>query len=98
MTSSIIDILMSLQCKYNLFENLLTIDKISFAFVSLTRVELHLDVENIGHAVRMPISGYRCRRYKASEVSTCCVLEQDTLSAFFQSTQLWRECQMRTPL
>ena len=37
------DILMSLQSKDDLFENFFTIDKVSFAFVLFSNIELQLE-------------------------------------------------------
>ena len=47
MNYSMIDILMSLQSKDDLFENFLTIDKSSFASVSLKNMELQLELGSV---------------------------------------------------
>ena len=55
MISLMIDILMSLQSKDDLFQNFFAIDKISFASVSLNNIELQLEIGSVSkkfHFVR----------------------------------------------
>ena len=47
MISLMIDILMSLQSKDDLFENFFTIDKITFASVLLSNIELQLEFGSV---------------------------------------------------
>ena len=47
MFSLIVDMLMSLQSKDDLFDNFFAIDKISFAFVSLNNMELLLEFGSV---------------------------------------------------